>query len=98
MRCVIFQNIAKSREKALCLPEDHLRRAAFKGVCRSRLKRRDARCQAENLCKELGEQILELFTVKTWEKGLGKVPVFLVLSGVLGKDDNVDTVRIADIE
>ena len=34
MRCVIYQNIAKSREKALQLPEDHI---AFERVCRSRL-------------------------------------------------------------
>ena len=29
MRCVIRQNVAKSREKALRLPEDHPKRIAF---------------------------------------------------------------------
>ena len=73
MRCVISQNIAKSREKALRLPEDHPRRVAFEGVCRPRLKRRYARSEAETLCKEIGEHHLapfEFFTVKLWEKGI----------------------------
>ena len=52
MRCVIRQNIFKSKEKALRLPEDHPRRVAFEGVSRSRLKRRDAWSEAKNLCKE----------------------------------------------
>ena len=85
-------------KKALRLPEDHPRRVAFEGVCRSRLKRRDARSEAENLCKELGEHHrapFQFFTVKPWEKGLGKVSVFPALSGVSGRDDNVDTIRIA---
>ena len=79
IRCVIRQAIAKPKEKALRLPEDHPRRVAFKGVCRSRLKRRDARSEAENLCRELGEHHrapFQFFTVKPWGKGLGKVSVF----------------------
>ena len=75
MRCVIRQKIAKSRENALSLPEDHPIRVAFEGVCMSRLKRRDARSEADNLCKELGEHHrapFELFTIKPWEKGLEK--------------------------
>ena len=54
------------------------------------------RSEAENLCKELGEHHrapFQLFTVKPWEKGLGKVSVFPALSGVSGRDDNVDTIR-----
>ena len=76
MRCVICQNIAKSREKALRLPEDHPRRVAFEGVCTSRLKRRDARSEAENFCKELGEHHcapFQFFAVKPWEMGFVKV-------------------------
>ena len=75
-RCVICQNLAKLREKALRLPEDHPRLIAFEGVCRSRLKQRDARSEAENLCKELVEHqraLFEFFNIKLWEKGLGKV-------------------------
>ena len=97
MRCVIRQNITKSREKALRLPEDHSRRVAFEGVCRFRLKRRDARSEAEDLYKELGKHDrapFEVFTFKSWEKGLGKVSVLPALSGVSGMDDNVDTIRI----
>ena len=81
MRSVIRQNIAKSRKKALRLPEDHPRRVAFEGVCRSRLKRRDARSESENICKKLGEHnraYFDFFAVKPWEKGLGKVSVFLL--------------------
>ena len=98
MRFVIRQNIAKSIEKALRLPEDHPRRVAFEGVCSSRLKRRNASSDAESVCKELGEHHcapFEFFTVKPWEKGHGKVSVFLALSGASGRDDNVDTVRIS---
>ena len=94
MRCVIRQNNAKLREKALRLPENHLRCVVFKEVCRSRLKRRDA----ENICKDLGEQHrapFQFFTVKTWERGLGKVSVFPAFSGISGRDDIVDTIRIA---
>ena len=68
--CVIRQNSAKSREKALRLPEDHPRRLSFELVCRSRLKRRDARSEAKILCLELGEHHharFEFFTVKPWE-------------------------------
>ena len=70
----------------------------FERVCRSRPKRRNARSEAEILCKELGEHHrapFELFTIKPWEQGLGKVSVFPALSGVSGRDDNVDTIRIA---
>ena len=85
MKCVIRLNIVKSREKALRLFEDHPRRIAFDGVCRSRLRRRDARSEAENLSKELADQHrapFEFFTVKPREKGLGKVSVFPALSVV----------------
>ena len=70
----------------------------FKEVCRLRLKQRDARSEAENLCKKLGEHQrapFDIFTVKPWKKGLGKVFVFPGLSGVLGRDDNVNTIKIA---
>ena len=46
---------------------------------------------ASGVCR-LGEHHrapFEFFTVKPWEKGLGKVSVFPALSGVSGRDDNV---------
>ena len=91
MSCVICQKIAKSREKALRLPEYHQRRINFEGVCKLRLKRRYTRSEAENLSKKLGENHrvpFEIFTVKPWEKDFGKVSVFPVLSSVLGRDNN----------
>ena len=63
--------LPKECETALCLPEDQLRYVAFEGVCRLRLKRIDARPEAENLCKELGDYHrapIEFFTVKTMGK------------------------------
>ena len=98
MRCVIRRNIAKSTDTALRLPEDDPKRVVFEGFCKSRLKRRYAKSEAVNLCKELGEHHhapFECFTVKPWEKGLRKVSVFSALSGVSERDDNVDTIRIA---
>ena len=62
----------------------HPRRVAFKGVCRSRLKRRDAKSEAENvcnLCKEYGEHHhvpFVFFTVKLQKRALEKF-VFSVL-------------------
>ena len=64
MRCAVCQNIAKETEKTLHLPETH------------RLKQRDAKSGAENLCKKLGEHQrvpFKFFTVKPWEKRLGKI-------------------------
>ena len=37
----------------------------------------------------------DFYTVKPWINGLGKVSVFPSLSGVSGRDDNVDTVKIS---
>ena len=89
----VIQNIAKSRESSLFTQDTE-----FEGVCRSRLKRRAARFEAENLCKELSEHhraLFEFFTVKPWDKGLAKVSVFLAWNGVSERDDNVNTIRIA---
>ena len=50
------------------------------------------RSEAETLCKELGEHHrapFDFFSVKPWEKGLGKVSVFPAQSSVSGRDDNV---------
>ena len=73
MRCVIRRNIAKSTDTALRLPEDDPKRVVFEGFCKSRLKRRYAKSEAVNLCKELGEHhrapLLLNFTVK---RALGK--------------------------
>ena len=79
MRCFIRQNIAKWREKALRLPENHPKRKVFEGVCRSILKRRLARFETENLYKELSEHHrapFKIFYIKPWIKGLEKVTVF----------------------
>ena len=38
---------------------------------------------------------LLIFFVKPWEQGLEKVSVFPALSGVSGRDNNVDKIRIA---
>ena len=56
------------------------------------------RSAAENFCKELGEHhraSFEFFTVKAWEKSFVKVSAIPALSGVSGRDDKVDTIRIA---
>ena len=77
----VIQNIAKSRESSLFTQDTE-----FEGVCRSRLKRRAARFEAENLCKELSEHHrapFEFFTIKTWQKSFGKVSFFPALIGVL---------------
>ena len=66
MKFVIRQNISKSGEKALRLPDDQSRRIAFEELCKLRLKRRDARSEVENLCKDIfiNINIFEFFTVK----------------------------------
>ena len=54
--------------------------------------------EEENLCKELSKHQrapLEIFTVKPWEKEHGKVSVFPPLSGVSGRDNKVETIKIA---
>ena len=69
----------------------------FERVCRSRPKRRNARSEAEILCKELGEHhcaAYEFFMVKSWHKACEKVSVFPTLSGVLGRDNNVNKIKI----
>ena len=56
------------------------------------------RSEADILCKELGEHHrapLEFFTVNPRGKGHGKVSVFPALSCVSGRDNNLDTIRIA---
>ena len=37
-----------------------------------------------------------MFSIKPWERGHGKIFVFTALSGVLRRDDNVDTIKIAE--
>ena len=53
------------------------------------------RSEAETLCKELGEHHrapFDFFSVKPWEKGLGKVSVFPALNGVSESDTKrIDT-------
>ena len=91
----LFAKTLRNQERMLFV---YPRRLAFEGVCRSRLKRRDARYEAEHLCKELGEHHsapFESFTGKPGERGLGKVSVFPALSAVSGRMTMWDTIRIA---
>ena len=72
MRCVNRQNIAKSREKTLRLPEDPPRRIAFEVICRPI----DVRSDAENICKDLDEHLLKCFLLN---HGKGAMEKFLFL-------------------
>ena len=77
MRCAIHQNIAKSRGKALRLPEDHQRRVAFEGVCRSRLKRRGLKQKI--FVKNQVNTIVPIWNFLLFnhgKKGLGKFSIF----------------------
>ena len=77
----------------LCLPKDYPRRVTVEVVCRSRLKRRHLRYEAENRYKVLGEY-LNYFAFKPLVKVLGKVSVFSGFSVVFAKENNVDTIKI----
>ena len=64
--------------KVLRLHEDFPRRIAIEEVCRSRVKRRDVRFEAENICKELEHYHtpFEFLVLKNWESALEKFLFF----------------------
>ena len=93
MRCVIRQYIAKSREKALRLPEDYPRPQRL-NECACQDLNGDMRGLKQTIFvkNQANRDPFEFFTVKPWEKGLGKVSVFPALNGVSESDTKrIDT-------